>query len=166
MKNNFFIGIYWGKRKEELTTCTAKIKSTLDLLSSLDNSFTLWYKTSKPRKGEVLQPVDTSSEGIKTLLLKGQNYNDVGELLEDLGYLIVLKSEKDFSKAHILSVICGCYFEKTPNSITLNIGKNNAHKDLAKREVLENLYRGLIEIWKPDKGILRCNSDEILSDTF
>jgi|GEM_PF-4215984 len=100
------------------------------------------------------------------LLLKGQNYNDVDRLLKDLGYLIYLKSEKDYSKAHVLSITCGCDFEKIPNSVTLNIGKNQAYENLTEKSVLENIYRNFIEIWKPERGLVRCNTDEIFSDVF
>ena len=92
--------------------CITKVKATVDLLSSLDDSFVVWYKTTRPRKGELLQPIDTRS-GVEALLLRGRNYDDTGQLLDDLGYLVYLKSEEDYSKAHILSITCGCYFEKT-----------------------------------------------------
>jgi len=77
-----------------------------------------------------------------------------------------LKSHKDASKAHILSITCGGYFEKIPNSVTLSIGKDDTNKHLTSKEGLEKIYRSLVEIWHPDKGVIRCNADEILSDTF
>ena len=77
-----------------------------------------------------------------------------------------MKSQKDASKAHIFSIYCGCYNKLLTNSVTLNIGNSEAYGYLTNKNVLEKVYKGLVEIWHPDKGLVRCNDDEILSDTF
>ena len=166
MADKYFIGIYWGNRKDDLLDCVDKVKATLDFLRSVDESFAAWYKTSRPRKGETLVPIDTSWEGVKSLLLKGRNYNDIGELLKDLGYLVHLKSEKDYSKAHVFSITCGSYFEKVSNNVGLSIGKNDAYEYLHHEDVLEKIFNRFVDIWKPENGIVRCNDNELIAMTF
>lgn len=162
--DNYFIGIYWGVRKEGIELCINKVQATFDFLRHFDDSFSSWYKTSRPRKGELLLPLDTQSErGVEDLLLKGQNHNDIGELLDDAGYLIYLKSEKDFSKAHVLSIKCGGSIKEISNNVTLNIGKDGSYVHLMNKTCLEGIFKGFIEIWQPDRGLVRCNDEEILS---
>jgi len=162
MKDNYFVGMYWGMRKEAIEDCSIKIRRSLHLLEGIDASFKNWYKTTKPKKGELVMPIDSGEDSIMQLLLKGRNYNDVGVLLENLGYAFMLKSEKDFSKAHVLSFQCGCYFEKIPNAVTLNISKGESYERIADVEVLQNLFQRLSEIWEPERGVISRNSDDIL----
>lgn len=162
INKEYYIGVYWGTRNESTKECAVKVKATFDFLSSIDESFRTWYKTSRPRKGEILQPIDISIKSIQTLLLNGQNHNDLGELLEELGYLIYLKSEKTYSKAHVLSITCGCYLDTIPNNVILNIGNNEAHEHLTSTETLEKIYKSLVNIWHPDKGVIKCNNEDLL----
>ncbi|WP_207516006.1 hypothetical protein [Longitalea luteola] len=60
-----------------------------------------WYLTKRPKKGQLVVPIDLSLEGRKSLLLRGRYFKDDGSLNEDLGYLLYLKSIKDSSKAHV-----------------------------------------------------------------
>lgn len=163
MNNSYFIGIYWGARKESIELCTNKLVATFNFLRQIDDSLSLWYKTSRPRKGELLLPIDTQDEkAVKILLQKGQNCNDIREKLEDLGYLIYLKSEKDFSKAHILSIKCGGSLNGVPNNVTLNIGKNKSYVHLTSTNVLEKIFKEITKIWQPERGLVRCNDMELL----
>ena len=164
MKDNYFIGIYWGVRKEGIDNCADKISTTLNLLSSLDESFGTWYRTTRPRKGEVLQSLNVNKEGIKSILLKAQNRNDLGELLEDLGYTFSIKSENNYSQAHVLSFSCGIFFDKIPNCVTLNIGKNKAYEHLTSNDFLRRVCAVLSEVWEPDKTVIRCNDNACLTN--
>ena len=57
-----YIGIYWGERNEGLESCANKVNATLKLLSSIDNSFKEWYKTTRPRKNEIVEQLSLICE--------------------------------------------------------------------------------------------------------
>ncbi len=166
MKHSFFIGAYWGARKESLEVCTEKLHNMFAFLQKVDSSFQYWYKTEKPKKGQPVEPIILSKNAIINLLAASLNYNDDGILNEDLGYTVHLKSGKDFSKAHVLSVTCGCYHKLIPNSVTLNIGKNERHEHLTDKTALKDIYTAIVSIWNPNNGVIRCNDIHLLSETY
>jgi hypothetical protein len=165
-KDDFVIGLYWGARKENLDECIDKVSNTFLKLKEIHASMQEWYLTTKPKKGHLVVPIDLSLEGIKSLLLRGRSFRDDGSLDEDLGYLVYLKSIKDFSKAHVLSIKCGSTSELIPNSVVLTISKYEGYDYMTKDELLKTIYSRLKDIWKPDKGILFRNEHEISLDSI
>lgn len=155
------LGIYWSARKETIDECTKKIFQTFTYLRNVDNSFVQWYLTKKPRKGELVTPIETDIDSIKDLLLKGRNFNDIGELLEDLGYVISLKSFKDFSKSHVLSFSCGIFNERLTNSVVLEFSKANEYNHLVNKSRLLSTYRKLVELWNPERGVIKCQDEDV-----
>lgn len=159
---NCYIGIYWGAREETVDECAQKVFETFAYLRNVDNSFNQWFQTEKPRKGQVVAPLNISMEGIKDLLLSGRNFNDIGELLEDLGYLLYLKSFIDFSKSHVLSFSCGQFNERITNSVVLELSKEKEFSYLHQTSTLLRIFRKLGKIWSPDRGVVKCDDKDIL----
>lgn len=163
-KDDFVIGLYWGPRKEGIEECIDKVSNTFFKLKEIHASMQDWYLTTRPKKGQLVVPIDLSLEGIKSLLLRGRYFKDDGSLNEDLGYLLYLKSIKDFSKAHVLSIKCGSTSELTPNSVVITISRYEGYDYMTKDEILRTIISRLSDIWKPDRGVLFHNEDEILLD--
>ena len=167
MKDNYFIGIYWGVRKKTIDECANKVEETFDFLYRIDSSFAEWYKTTRPRRGELVNPLEIRSiAGIEKILLEGRNYNDLGEGLDDLGYSIYIKSNTDFSKAHVLSIRCGCYNEFASNCVALNIGRAGVYNHLRNMLFVKKIYKELVEIWRPDSGVIRCDDVDVFLEKF
>ena len=166
MNDNYFIGIYWGVRKDILESCVDKLYETFSLFSKIDKSLERWYETARPLKGQIVEPIELTKKNIQNLLIKGQNYDDFGALLEDLGFTIYLKSDRDFSKSHVLSINCGCYNERLLNCLTISIGKNTDFIHLKDMEKLKIIYSDIKRIWNPQKGIIRINDNEVLREDF
>lgn len=163
MDKKYFIGIYWGVRKEDIETCAYKVDATFKLLKNIDSSFAEWYKTSRPKKNEILQTLDLSIEGIKQLLIKGQHYSDVGRrLIEDLGFLFSVKSVKEYRQAHNLSFSCGAYVEPISNNVNINLSSVIDKQHLTDQVILQKIYKGLVDIWQPDWGVIRCDDTDLL----
>ncbi|WP_414017867.1 Imm52 family immunity protein [Chitinophaga sancti] len=45
-----FIGIYWSPRYQSIEDCAKRVEQTFKFLQQLDQSFTYWYSTLKPKK--------------------------------------------------------------------------------------------------------------------
>jgi len=157
-----YLGIYWGKRYQTVDECLQKAIETFVYLKSIDESFNEWFQTSKPKKGQPITSIDLSKEAIKSLFLNGQIYNDMGKLMEDLGYSLYLKSHKDFSIAHVLSVKCGGFNDKLTNSVVLSISKADEYSYLIDKAILMSIYRNLVKIWRPERGIIKCQDEDLL----
>ena len=131
-----------------------------------DISFGSWYRTTRPRKNEVMQPMDLSTAGIEAFIRKNETRNDIGELIDDLGYSIYLKSGKDYAKAHVLSIKCGCFSELVSNCVALSIRKTGSIDRFTTIDELKKIYRSLAEIWHPQKGVIKYGNEDLLSDLF
>ncbi len=166
MKDNYFLGIYWEARNDSVELCVNMLYETFVFLDECDDSFHFWYTTQRPKKGQVIEPINLSKEGIKDLLIKGQNFNDDGTLNSDLGYLVYLKSSKDFSKAHVISITCGNVSKLLKNSVTLNMYNSKDHPNLNNNKFLEKIYLRLVEIWRPANGIIRHNNNNLLAKVY
>jgi hypothetical protein len=167
MTEVFFIGIYWQARTEGIDSCSNKLLELFNFLKQEDESFNFWYKTQKPKKGQVIEPIDSNTKiGVKNLLALSQNYNDDGTLHEDLGYTIFLKSRTEFAKAHTLSLTCDCRNKSISNCVTINIAQVNAPDYLDKITNMEKIYTELVKIWHPDRGLIRRGDVLIFSQSY
>jgi hypothetical protein len=172
MKDNsgskaYFIGIYWGPRRETTDQCIRKTKATIDGLRKMDASFSDWYKATSPQHGESPQalPLD-DPQGMEKLLLDGQIHDDEGQLMADLGYTVYLKSNPAFNLSHILSMLCGSFNEFTSNRVTLNLGRSEEYAHLQDLVVARKIYEEFVRLWKPDKGVIQCNDQPVVSDKW
>lgn len=162
--DTYFIGIYWGARKESIETCSKKLHETFLFLSNeLEDGLSQWYKTRRPKKNEIIQPIELNESAIKSLLFDGRNINDDGSLNEDLGYTVYLKSQKDFGKAVVFSSTCGCYNKLISNSVTIRVGENEENVQFKDKVILEKIYSELVRIWSPERGVIKCNETLLLS---
>jgi hypothetical protein len=161
MERKVSICLYWGPRIDGLMVCCDRLVRTIELLSSIDVTLSNWYSTKRPKKSIPILPITLDREAFKDLLLKGQNKNDIGKVLDDIGYNVILKSEKDFAKAHVLMIHCNSSNELLVNSIVLEIGSVTSTVDLESDMLLKHIYKGLYSIWASEYGKIDKGGIEI-----
>jgi hypothetical protein len=160
MTENYFIGIYWEARQESVEECAMKIEQTLTLLSKEDKGFCFWYKTTKPKRGEIVEPLELTKRSIEVLLLEGRNYNDEGRLVEELGYQIHLKSGLDYNKSHNLSFTCGGYSKMSkliPNNVNATIRASEIKNPLFDKKDIDTISELFKRIWNPERSVVRID---------
>ncbi|OMP74543.1 Imm52 family immunity protein [[Flexibacter] sp. ATCC 35208] len=150
-----FIGIYWSSRYQSIEDCAIRMEQTVKFLQKIDQSFIYWYSTLKPKKNQLLEAVDCSYEGIIKLLDSSRQYDEVGNILDKLGYRIYLKSGLDFSRSHVLSISCNKTSEYLSNLVGLSLANPDQYNYLKQLKIARNIYDNLIDIWDGENGVLR-----------
>jgi hypothetical protein len=159
MKENYFLGFYWGSRRETAEQCIMKIYDTFNCLIEFDSSFDSWYLTSKQKKNEDIFPIDISKSSIEKLLLKGVHRDAAGAIISDLGHLFSLKSEKKYATAHLLSFTCGSYDDSLTNCVTMEI-KGSKLLQINSKDAIMLISNKLSEIWNPEKKVIQSENKE------
>ena len=84
----YYVGAYWGPRKETALECARRAELFFHMLARCDPSFPHWYHAGRgfPRElpGWLLRP---EVGELEKFFLKGRSRTDVGKVvIEDLGY--------------------------------------------------------------------------------
>jgi hypothetical protein len=88
MKERYYVGAYWGPRKETALECARRAELFFHMLARCDPTFVQWYRGGRgaPRElpGHPVRPVATEWE---QLFLRGMNRTDADrKVIEDLGF--------------------------------------------------------------------------------
>jgi len=109
MLEDYYVGAYWGPRKETARECARRAELFFHMLARCDPTFAQWYRGGRgaPR-GLPGHPVRPEVEEWEQLFLRGRNRNDVDKgVIEDLGFReIVVNARKDSTSLHLH---CGAY---------------------------------------------------------
>lgn len=163
MSNNYTVCIYWGNQRKEVIEYSILIHTTVKWLQSLDESFSRWYPTERPKKSEILTPLELNADVIVSSINKGKIYIESIPPLY-LGFTFTWKSEKKFEMAHRLSFSGDSLNESFPNSVVLEI--NDRSLSNVKAELLLKILNKFIEIWKPEYGVIDKDSSKEKSDNL
>lgn len=133
------------------TECAQRIKETLERLSYIDDKLKTWYKTDKPKKNEIVAPIDyTKIDVLENLILEGRNINkDTKEVYEELGSLIILKSEKQFKKSIALRFSCCTKANSFYDGVTLFDPLFTKELELSQEKITQ-IIAIFKDIWKSD----------------
>jgi hypothetical protein len=88
MLESFFVGAYWGPRKETALECARRAELFFHGLVRCDPSFSQWYRGGRGFPRELPGfPVPPDAKEWEQLFLQGRNRTDLGKkVIEDLGF--------------------------------------------------------------------------------
>jgi hypothetical protein len=109
MYEDYYVGGYWGPRKETALECARRAELFFHMLARCDSMFAQWYRGGRgaPR-GLPGHPVRPEPQEWEQLFLRGRNRTDFGKkVIERLGFSeIVVNAKKDATSVHLH---CGEY---------------------------------------------------------
>ncbi|WNG54367.1 hypothetical protein F0U59_05905 [Archangium gephyra] len=149
---DYYVGAYWGPRKETALECAKRAELFFHMLARCDPTFTQWYRAGRGSPRELPGwPVRPEMKELESLLLKGRNRTDVGrEVIEDLGFSrIVWNAKKEATEIHLT---CGGYSPwGGPNLCLLNPPRQGAVRErLLRAPVLAEVLTCMATAWDPD----------------
>jgi hypothetical protein len=152
MQEDYYLGAYWGPRKETALECARRAELFFHMLARCDPTLTQWYGPGRgfPRElpGWPLRP---ELKELEAFFLKGRSRTDVGrEVIEDMGFLqMVWNAKKEATKLHLT---CGGYSPwGGPNSCLLNPPRQGAVRErLLRAPVLTEVLTCMVTAWDPD----------------
>ena len=157
----YYVGIYWGPRKESVAECAKRAKSFLQNLARIDPLFAQWFETGRSLEDTLARKVvEITEASLEALFLEGQQRRSITPGDDELGSLVSMWTGDPDSETVGLGMTCGCY------STSLSIS-NPSVLDLPKKEpVASRILQTpkLVEImlcavsaWEPDWVVV--NSD-------
>ncbi len=169
MQDKYYVGAYWGPRKETALECARRAELFFHMLARCDPSLALWFRAGRgfPRElpGWPLRP---EVKELEEFFLKGRHRTDVDkEVMEDLGFHQMVWNAK--KEAIHLSLSCGgC--SRGPNSCLLQTHGRSAvwerllHDGILMKQVLTSV----VTAWDPDFAMVSSSEmvDLVEKDDF
>jgi immunity protein 52 of polymorphic toxin system len=152
MQDKFYVGAYWGPRKETALECARRAELFFHMLARCDPSFTQWYRAGRgfPRElpGWPLRP---EMKELEEFFLKGRHRTDVDkEVIEDMGFSQMVWNAK--KEATHLDFSCGKYSPWAPPNICLlkPTRESAVRERLLRAPVMTEVLTSMATAWDPD----------------
>lgn len=150
--SEYTIRFFWGPRKQNVKSCSKLLLEILQQLRSFDRGFaTDWYPTGIIPEHAPQRKLLLSLPELESFVGGCVCRNDLGGIIEDLGYSVSI-----FSDSYIrtnLRLHVGGFSEYVRNSLTLSLPSNSGFgKGIFKADRLIELFTALIPLIEPSQA--------------
>jgi hypothetical protein len=147
---DYYVGAYWGPRKEMAPECARRAELFFHMLARCDPSFTHWYHAGRGFPRELPGwPVRPEVGELEKFLLKGRNRTDVGkEVIEELGFYQMMWNAK--KEPTYLTMTCGGYSHNPNNCLLEPPRQGPVRERLLRVPVLTEVLTSMATAWDPD----------------
>jgi hypothetical protein len=150
-EESYYVGAYWGPRKETALECARRAELFFHMLARCDPSFTHWYRAGRGFPRDLPGwPAPPEAEAWEKFLLKGRSRNDVDKaVIEDFGFSQSVWNAK--KEATHVSLSCGAYWPWGHNSCLLeSLSLKGLQERLLRVPVLAEVLTSMATAWDPD----------------
>ncbi|MFL5345811.1 MAG: Imm52 family immunity protein [Hyalangium sp.] len=155
MHEDYYLGAYWGPRKETALECARRAELFFHMLARCDPTFAQWYRGGRgaPR-GLPGYPVRPEVEEWEELFRRGRNRTDVGKkIIEELGFSEFVWNAKTLERTR-LEFHCGGYSRGVPNSCLLYPPELGPGRErILSAPVLAEVLTCVATAWDPDSAM-------------
>ncbi len=155
MKDTYYLGAYWGPRKESARECTLRLEHLLRSLAQVDPALAQWFKPARSRKKALPNPLELKPEALEKHIQRHALKDDAGFVMEELGFTFSLwngdRAEGDVS----LELGCGKGSRWVSNVCLMHLPPEGAVAErLLTAPVLSQVLRCIIAAWDPDWAVV------------
>jgi hypothetical protein len=154
MDEKYYVGGYWGDRKETALECARRAELFFHMLARCDPTFAQWYRRGRGFPRELPgYPVRPEAQEWEQLFLHGRNRNDVDKgVIEHLGFSAhVWNEKKDPSRVRFT---CGGYTPWAVNTcLFLPPHEGPVRERILSAPVLAEVLTSVATAWDPDFAI-------------
>lgn len=166
---SYYVGAYWGSRKESPEECARRMAAFLNLLAPADPFLARWYKPAKTQKDALKHPLMPPAVPTLTeLFRRGVNREEGGPIFEDLGFSFWLGNGGGNYDRAGLRTTCGCSSAAVSNACVLSLPTlgHGANADrVLTAPVLTGAVRSMALAWEPDWAVATSSDHrDILSE--
>jgi len=157
MVESYYLGVYWGARKETAGGCAQRAAGLIACLSRCDPALEKWYEKGQSLEDALRFRLNLTAESLESLLVRESNRSDVtGERIENLGFRLSAWTGKNDGEAATLTVRCGCYADAPIlNSCIVGLPFSGpAAARLLQTKTLIAAMRCMVSSWDPDWGVV------------
>ena len=152
----YYIGAYWGRRKESLDQCALSAAQALSELGQCDPLFSKWFELGFSRAEALAHEVEPSIDKVGSLLRSGQSkrYTDKSVITE-AGYFFSLWTGGPDNEAANVTVRCGADSPYITNVFLLNLPAEGKVADrLLQVNALKRLLAVIARTFSPDWAVV------------
>jgi hypothetical protein len=150
----YYVGGYWGARKETALECARRAEVFFHMLARCDPTFAQWYRGGRGFPRELPgYPVRPEAQEWEQLFLQGRNRNDVDKgVIEHLGFMThVWNAKKAPSRVRFN---CGAYSPGVVNSCLIDPPDEGPVRErILSGPVLAEVLTSVATAWDPDFAI-------------
>lgn len=144
----YFIGAYWGERKETRLNCATRISTFLQMIANQDVLLSKWFKKGASKKISTVA-LPHNAEDLQDYLRSNQK--DVGfDEIPELGFNFSAWTGKDTSMMASISSTCGASSHNVRNHIVVSFS-NQREPEL---EFLKSILRKAVEVFEPEDAVV------------
>lgn len=161
MIETYYIGAYWGPRRETIEECTRRAAEFFHNLADCDESLTRWYRGGDSREDALTRPFQASPTHLRHLLLEGRSRTDFGrEVMDDLGFALALWSGGADGESVNLNIRCGSYAVRPGiNSVVIDLPyEGSTAARLLNPRTARTILENTAHVWQPDWAVLGSNA--------
>ncbi|HYO58161.1 Imm52 family immunity protein [Archangium sp.] len=154
MNEDYYVGAYWGPRRETARECAQRAELFFHMLARCDPGFTQWYRAGRGSPRELPGwPVRPEVKELEELFLRNRLRTDIRKkVIEDMGFsTIVWNAEKPMTRLHLR---CGKYSPWGGNVCLLELATKGALRErLLHAPVLAEVLTSMATAWDPDFAV-------------
>ena len=158
MIETYYIGAYWGARKEDAEACARRTAACVQLLAPVDPLFASWFKGSRSLKQSLQRPLELELSSLQQYIQREIMRDSRRKPMEQLGFSVGLWNGRQGGNHAWLSIACGGYSEVTGNRCVLDApdeGPGSERVLTAPFQVAA--LRAIATAWDPDWGAAISN---------
>ncbi|WNG23612.1 hypothetical protein F0U62_05900 [Cystobacter fuscus] len=155
----YYVGGYWGPRKETALECARRAELFFHMLARCDSTFTQWYRGGRgaPRSlpGHPVRPEVVEWE---QLFLRGRLRTDVSKkVIEEFGFVEYVWNAKTKERTRV-EFSCGAYSHGAVNTCLLRPPEVGPLRErILSAPLLAEVLTSLATAWDPDFAIAGSN---------
>ncbi|NOK12497.1 immunity 52 family protein [Corallococcus exercitus] len=155
MDETYYLGAYWGARKESAKECAARTEVLFASLASVDPSFARWFQLGKSRKEGLKRSIEPRSQDLEKIISRGRD-----KVVEELGFRFSgWNGAPDDRDASAFDVTCGGYSARVSNFWLFDLPVQGPSADrVLTGSILAGLLRATAVAWEPDWGVVLSHS--------
>ncbi|MFL5350152.1 MAG: immunity 52 family protein [Hyalangium sp.] len=158
MIETYYIGAYWGARKEDAEACARRLATLVQLLAPVDPLFASWFKGSKSLKQSLTRPLELELSSLQKYIQRNLMRDDRRQPMEDLGFNLGLWNGRQGGNDAWLSIGCGGYWEQVSNRCVLRAPDEGPGSERVLTTAFQTqALRALATAWDPDWGAAVSN---------
>ncbi|WP_224370338.1 immunity 52 family protein [Hyalangium versicolor] len=154
MSETYYIGAYWGARKEDAEACAQRLATMVQELAPVDPLFASWFKGAKSLKLTLQRPLELELSSIRQYLQRNLMRDDRRQPMEDLGFSVTLWNGSQGGNDVWLNIGCGGYWEQINNRCVLEPPDEGPGSERVLTTPFQvAALRAIATAWDPDWGV-------------
>ncbi|MET0402912.1 MAG: Imm52 family immunity protein [Cystobacter sp.] len=152
----YYIGSYWGPRKETPLECARRAELFLHMLSRCDPTFTQWYRGGRGAPRELPgHPVHPDAAEWEQLFSHGRLRADVGkQIIEEFGFAEQVWNSKGADRTRI-ELRLGAYSQRAVNTCLLRPPQEGPNRErILCAPLLTDILVSMATAWDPDFAVV------------